>query len=183
MTPPLERARQLIALATGATTPTEEARNAAMAAIRLIAREKLIEARGMWDVKPARHCEGCLCFSTTHCTCDRTGCRMHDRPDRGAPARPRQAPAPPPPRPAAADRTSEYDFGSEAFREPESVEQKRYREGWERVWGGNPPGPPPQPPKAKCTCHEAYISIGGQRVSGARIIDGRCPVHGSMGSR
>jgi hypothetical protein len=111
-----DRARQLIALATGPTTPAEEARNAAMAAVRLIARERLVEERGIFDVQPAKHCRGCQCFSNDF--------------GRGKAPSPRRQPPP-----SSPSEREVHDFWRDTFREPESAEQRRYREGWERTFG------------------------------------------------
>ncbi len=177
MTTPLERARQLIALATGPTTPAEEARTAAMALAKLVAKSGLLDERGsVFDgVKPAQHCAGCLCFSNTLCTCDRAGCRMHDRPDRGHPARPRPPSAPTPPRPTAADRTGEYDFWSDAFHEPKSAEKKRYEEVWDRIWGEQ---------SGACTCATYTFVANGKPIGQpGRMTNPTCPVHGDGARR
>lgn len=111
MTRPLDRVRQLMALAGGPTTPPEEARSAAMLALRIIAREELLEGsprsgNAFAGAVPTHHCVGCRCFSNEDFG------RYKPRPE------PQRAP---------------WD---DPFREPESEEQRRYREGWERIWGG-----------------------------------------------
>lgn len=65
MTTPSDKAERLIALALNAAASPEEARTAAMAAVRLIRDGGLLEHGGQYVARSSDgHCAGCRCYSS-----------------------------------------------------------------------------------------------------------------------
>jgi hypothetical protein len=168
---PADRARQLVALATNPAATPEEARSAAMAACKLIAKHRLLDSSGS---EPA----------ATHPMPPRSWGRQSDVEDmfrratehwHAAYTRPSQAPPPPeppPPKPPwrapnwittcplcegaippnseecphcakmrAARAAHTAGAPRPLWETPEEREERKYREGWERIWGTRTGGP------------------------------------------
>lgn len=99
---------RLVALATNAAASPEEARTAAMAAVRLIQEHALLDSGSGWfGARPQPHCAGCRCFSTE---------------DWGRYK-------PPSPRPPGPVWREDFD------EEPKPEADRNYSSGWDRVWG------------------------------------------------
>lgn len=133
MTSPIDRARQLIALATNPGASVEEARTAAMAAARLISEHSLL---------------GAVANGHTQRAAEPKYPSATPEPERPRPPKPARPPGGPMPRwyynPTTGQWTLDLDgipySGPRPKDDPgvqSGPERKAYREGWDRIWGNN----------------------------------------------